>query len=75
MESRALEGVYLETLSHGIYRVLVTCDDVAQRILESRHVTCDKSTFSGAPTLSRYMDEEGPSDGTYRTDGSDTSGN
>ena len=61
-ESRSLEGVYLETLEHGIYKVLVTGDDGTPRIMESRHVTFDESKFPGAPGLEEYMDDEVSSD-------------
>ena len=64
-ESGALEGVYLETLDHGIYKVLVTIDDGIPRIVESRHVTFDESRFPGAPALEEYMDDESSSDDDY----------
>ncbi len=38
-EARALEGVMLENLDHGVYKVLVDDNTGAPRILESRHVT------------------------------------
>lgn len=64
-ESRALEGVYLETLEHGIYRVLIIDDDGIPRMVESRHVTFDESKFPGAPELVEYMDDEDASDDKY----------
>lgn len=67
-ESRALEGVYLETLEHGIYKVLVTDETGIPRIVESRHVTFDESKFLGAPSLVDYMDDEGASDSDFEGD-------
>ena len=55
-ESRVVEGVYLETLDHGIYKVLITTDMSIPRIVQSRHVTFDESTFLGAPALEESMD-------------------
>lgn len=68
-QSRALEGVYLETLEHGIYKVLITGDNGIPRIVESRHVTFDESRFPGAPALEEYMDDESASDDDYESDG------
>lgn len=67
-ESRAVEGVYLETLKHGVYRVLITDEDDIPRIIESRHVTFDESKFLGSNMLEQYMDDEVPSDDDYFTD-------
>ena len=50
-ESSAVEGVYLETIDHGIYKVLITSDIGIPRKVESRYVTSDDSTFPGAPAL------------------------
>jgi len=67
-ESRALEGVYLETLEHGIYRVLITEDDGIPRVVESRHVTFDESKFLGCPQLVQYWEDEISSDEDYSSD-------
>ena len=69
-ESRAVEGVYLETLDHGVYKVLITTDIGIPRIVESRHVTFDESTFPGAPALEEYMEDESSSDDDYDSDSS-----
>ena len=71
-ESRAIGGVHLETLQHGVYRILVTDDDGIPRITESRHVTFDESKFPGAPILEEYMDDEADSDDSYDPDSVDT---
>ena len=61
-EPRAHEGVYLETLKHGVYRVLIMEEDDIPRIVESRHVTFDEVRFPGASMLIDYMDDEDGSD-------------
>ena len=66
-ESRAVEGVYLETLDHGVFRVLVTDEDGIPQVIESRHVTFDESKFPGCPDLSQYMDDEYKSDHSYES--------
>ena len=72
-ESRAVEGVYLETLEHGVYKVLIHEDDGIPRIVESRHVTFDESKFLGASSLEEYMDDEDDSDEEFETE--ETHGN
>jgi len=67
-ESRALEGVYLETLEHGVYKVLFMDDDGPPRIMDSRHVTFDESTFPGAPGLTDYMVDESASGNDMSSD-------
>lgn len=57
-EPRALERVYLETLEHGVYRILEIAEDGVPRLMESRHVTFDESMFPGAPALSDYSKNE-----------------
>ena len=52
----------METLDHGVYKVLITTDIGILRIVESRHVTFDESTFPGAPALEEYMYDESSSD-------------
>lgn len=61
-EVRAVEGVYLETLDHGVYRILVTDEDEIPSIVESRHVTFDEFKFPGAPGLVDFMEDEVESD-------------
>lgn len=56
--NRAIEGVYLETVEHGIFKVLVMEEDKSYRIIESRHVTFNKNEFLGAPGLEDIMDDE-----------------
>ena len=70
-DSKAFEGVYLQTLDHGIYKVLVFDDEGIPRIMESRHVTFDESKFLGASDLEEYMDDEADSDGTYEAESSE----
>ena len=67
-EPRATEGVYLETMEHGIYKVLITDDEGFPKIVESRHVTFDETKFPGAPILAKHM-EESDSDEEYETEG------
>lgn len=67
-ESRALEGVYLQTLEHGVYDVLVTDEHEVPRIVKSRHVTFDESVFPGAPYLENYWDDESAGDGNFSCD-------
>ena len=57
-EPRAYEGVYLESLGHGVYKVLVIDDDGTPRLVVSRHVKFDENRFIGAPTLQSYMDDD-----------------
>jgi len=67
-EPKATEGVYLETLGHGVYRVLLTDEDGVPRITESRHVTFDESSFPGAPALEDYAASEVESDESYEVE-------
>lgn len=63
--SRAIEGIYLETLEHGIYKILVSDNDSSNyRIIESRHVTFNEEEFQGAPGLEEIMDDENFNDDT-----------
>jgi len=71
-EYRALEGVYLETLEHGIYRVLITDDDGIPRLVESRHVTFDEFKFLGAPSLVSYIANEDSSDASNWSESSES---
>ncbi len=64
-EARALEGVMLETLDHGVYKVFVDDNTGALRILESRHVTFDESRFPGVDDLAHLMSDEDV--GSYRS--------
>jgi len=48
LEPRAIEGVYLETIEFGVYRVLVKSDTGLYRLVDSRHVTFDESDFPGS---------------------------
>ena len=66
-EPRAVEGVLLECLPHGIYRVLVIQDSSAN-IIESRHVTFDENRFPGAPDLEHCMSDEADSDSDVSSD-------
>jgi hypothetical protein len=65
LQPRADEGTLLECVEHGIYKVQVCSDDAAPRIVESRHVTFDESSFPGANCLSIYMSDEVPDDSDY----------
>lgn len=64
-ESRVREGVYMQTLEHGVFEGLISGDDYIPRIVGLRHITVDESRFPGAPYLSRYLDEESASDANY----------
>jgi hypothetical protein len=65
LQPRADEGTLLECGEHGIYKVLVCSDDAAPRIVESRHVTFDESSFPGANCLSNYMSDENHDDSDF----------
>lgn len=62
-ENRAIEGVYLESKEHGIYKVLIN-QDRRYRFIESRHVTFNEREFLGAPGLEESMGEEASDDDT-----------
>lgn len=74
-ESRAIEGVYLETIQYGVYKILITDESDIPRIIESRHVTFDETRFPGAPNLISYMDDMDSSDEmtSERSDGAESS--
>lgn len=67
-ESRAREGVYLETLENGVFKVLLPDSTTGYRFVESRHVTFDETQFPGAPDLKMAMDEEAKDDETFDVD-------
>lgn len=76
-EPRAFEGIYLETLDHGIYKVLIKRRNVDQgvrnfRIIQFLHVTFGETQFLGAPELEMAMEEGDASNSDYSTDASDT---
>lgn len=58
LEPRAWEGVYLETLDHNVYRILIKENSEIFRIVESRNVSFDESKFLGAEGLQEIMEEE-----------------
>lgn len=62
LEHRAKEGVLLESVEHGVYKVLVKNESDEYSIRESRHVTFDETRFPGAPDLSDWSDGEPSSD-------------
>lgn len=62
---RAYEGIYLESLDHGVYRVLVTSSSEIPFLVESRHVTFDESLFPGAAIGDEWESNENDSDSTY----------
>ena len=66
-EPRAVEGVHLETLDHGVYRILVIDENGIPRITESRHVTFDEFAFPGAHVLEDFMNDECESDDTFES--------
>ena len=75
LEARAREGVLLEILDHGVYKVLVASDDGAPMVVKSRHVTFDESEFPGAKELEHYMSDEDSDDETWEEcDDSEKSG-
>lgn len=57
-ESRALEGVYLETIDDEVFKVAVKSADGFSSIIDSGHVTLDDSKFLGASNLDTTMDPE-----------------
>ena len=56
--ARAQEGILLEVLDHGIYKVLVKNAQGTYHIVESKHVTFDEYRFLGANELTSCMDNE-----------------
>ena len=65
LEPRASEGVLLEVMDHGIYKVLILRQDDLCSIVKSRHVTFDETCFPGAADLRHVMDDERSGDGTW----------
>ena len=57
-ETRAYEGVYLESMDHGVFKVLVIADDGTPRFVVSRHVNFDENRSVSAPTLQSYIDDD-----------------
>lgn len=56
-EATAHDGIYLESLPHGTFRVLIHENEI-YRIVESRDVTLDETGFPGVAGLVELMDEE-----------------
>lgn len=70
-ESSALEWIYLKTLDHYVYKILVKQNNNGMgqyRTIDSRHVTCDESKLLGAPDLETIMDEENQLDSGFSID-------
>lgn len=65
-EARAREGVLLEVLDHGVYKVRIKDENGGYIIVHSRHVTFDENSFPGAPDLKDPMTEEVPEDRTWQ---------
>ena len=61
-EARAREGVYLESMPHGIYKMLIQNAENQYKIVESRNVTFNESVFLGVSDLKNIMDDEDASD-------------
>lgn len=57
-DPRAMEGLYLESLPHVLYKVLIRTAIKHYAILESPHVTFDEFRFLGALDLEHYMSDE-----------------
>lgn len=57
-EARTVEGVYLEYLDFGVYKVLIGDENNTPKILEYRHVTFEEKNFPGAPYLDQIMEAE-----------------
>lgn len=59
LEARGVEGVNLESLDHGVFRVLVneSSDEnvYSYNIISSRHVMFDEGRFLGAPGLEHVI--------------------
>lgn len=68
VEAKAIEGVHLETLDHGIYIVLVQNENGIPLIIESRHIIFDECEFPGAPDLTECMEIEEDSDRPLKVD-------
>lgn len=66
---RALEGIYLETAEHGIFKTLLMEKDNVYGIVVSRHFNFNEIGFLGARGLEEVMDDELSDDDPY----SDTS--
>lgn len=61
-ESRAVEGVLLECLEFGVYKVLVDVNNGHPRVIESGNVTFHDSQFPGAPGMTQFRFEKDVSD-------------
>lgn len=70
-DARAAEGVLLEIMDYGVYKVLVKAEKNTYSLVESRHVTFDESRFPGAPDLEECMDEEVADDSSWSETSSD----
>lgn len=53
-ESRAFEAIYLKTMDHGVYKLLVTGKDVIPRVIVSRNIIFDESKVLGASQLHEW---------------------
>ena len=70
-DARAQEGIMLEIMNYGVYKLLVKDSNGMYSIVESRHVTFDESNFPGVPELNIYMDKEEPEDDSWSEDDAD----
>ena len=64
-DARAEEGILLEVMKYGVYKVLVKRKHGLYNIVESRHVTFDEDTFPGVDELDMIMDDEESGDNSW----------
>lgn len=57
-EARAKEGLLLEILEYGVYKILIKNDDELPCIVESKQVSFDETKFIGTPYQFENFDEE-----------------
>lgn len=57
-----MEGVYIETLNHGVFSFIIRNERDIYHIVIYRHVTGDKTYFLGAPCIAELKDGEHSAD-------------
>lgn len=72
-ESSTLQGVYLQTLPHGLYEVLVLGEGNDPGTVRLRHIAFDEHRVPGAPYLSNEIGDGSTLDATYSSDDNITS--
>ncbi len=58
LDPRAVEGVLIQVMDGRVYKIPIIDEHSTPRIVDSRHVAFDESTFPGANYLSGAMADE-----------------